>query len=254
MLMGLASSISSRPFRFAFLLSVLLWFITTASFRVQSYLFDRKVHFVLRRMEKIQLNKTSKEEVLVLVPELKPGILWSFVLNGHSEDTCPGDACYVLHIQNYPDGILAELRAKLEYRHDWIFKTAYWLGHRFRSFGAYVEVRRGQVSRYEYSLSLEDAEFPANGLVGVQVLGANRESFPGGFGFMRDYDEIGGFRIKVPSNIPTKILYVAFTPDAQPKAVRNAFDVRLDCIWNVTGCLTTRQVLPALWNEKVNSN
>jgi hypothetical protein len=69
---------------------------------------------------------------------------------------------------------------------------------------------------------------------------------------MRDYDEIGGFRIKVPSNMPTKILYVAFTPDAQPQAVRNAFDVRLDCIWNVTGCLTTRQVLPALWNEKVS--
>ena len=171
---------AQRLVRIALLAPFLLLIGTMIGLRVQSMLFESKVHSVLSRLEQFQLEKTPEEAVLRSLPELKSGILWSFMVNGRSDDRCPGDACYVLRVQNVPNGILFRLREKLSYQHDWIFKAAYLVGHRFWTFDAYVEIREKKVSRYEYALSVEDAESPANGLVGVQVLGANRASFPAG--------------------------------------------------------------------------
>ena len=53
---------------------------------------------------------------------------------------------------------------------------------------------------------------------------------------MSDYDEIGGSRTRTPSNRPTTILYVAFTPAAKPEDVKNALDVHLNCVWNAQEC------------------
>jgi hypothetical protein len=79
---------------------------------------------------------------------LKPGILWNAFKENRHDDSCDGDACYVMRIQNWPKGIFSKLRMKLNYRHTWIFKLAYFMGHRFQSFGAYAEIRGGKVSRY----------------------------------------------------------------------------------------------------------
>lgn len=240
-----------RRIRFVLLLLSSFLFTAAVSFRLQSYFFARRVHAILNQMEKIQLDKTNEQEVHSLLPELKPGIPWSFRHSGQTDENCPGDACYVLRLKNWPDEQLAKLREKLEYRDVWIFKAVYWLGHRYLSFAAYVEIRKGVVSRCEYALSVEDSEYPANEIVGVEVLGANRAGFPGYFGFMRDYDEIGGFRIRVPSNKNTTIMYVAFTPDARSQDVESAFDVHLECAWNINGCSATSQILPSLWKPKV---
>ena len=202
-------------------------------------------------MGKIQLNTTNEQEVLALLPELKPGILWNFAVNGHTDERCPGDACYVLHLKNWPDELLARLREKFEYRHVWIFEAVYWLGHRYLSLGAYVEIRKGVVSRYEYALAVDDAEYPANEIVGVHVLGANRAGFPDHFGFIDDYDRIGGFRIRVPDNKSKRIMYVAFTPDAKSQDLKNAFEVHLECAWNIQGCSETSQILPLLWKPQI---
>ena len=225
---------------------------TMIGLRVQSLLFERKVYSVLSRLGQLQLDKTPEEAVLRSMPELKSGILWSFLVNGQRDDRCPGDACYVLRVQNVPNGMLSRLREKLGYQHDWIFKAAYLVGHRFWTFDAYVEIREKKVSRYEYALSVEDAESPANGLVGVQVLGADRASFPAGYGFIEGYDKITGFKITRPSNRQTTVMRVAFTPEAEPEDVRNAFDVHLDCVWNFEGCSATSQLLPAVWERGTN--
>lgn len=225
--------------------------ITAASFRLQSYLFALKVQSIVSRMGQIQLDKASQAEVVALLPELKPGVLWSFPINHEEYQKCPGDACYSLLIQNVPNGLVFKLREKLNNGHDWIFRVAYWLGHRYRNFRVYVEIRDGRVSSYEYGLAVSDDEYPLGGLVDLQVLGADRASFPGYFGFMSDYDEIRGFRIRIPNNRWTRTMYVAFTPEADPKDVKNAFDIHLECIWNAEGCSADKQLLPLLWEQKI---
>jgi hypothetical protein len=247
-----ARSLAQRFVRIALLAPFLLLIGTMIGLRVQSLLFEKKVHSVLSRLEQFQLEKTPEEAVLRSLPQLKSGILWSFLVNGRSNDSCPGDACYVLYIQNVPNGILFRLREKLNYQHDWIFKAAYLMGHRFWTFAAYVEIRGKRASRYEYALSVEDAKSPANGLVGVQVLGANRASFPAGYGFIEGYDEIRGFKVTRPSNRQTTDMRVAFTPEAEPGDVRNAFDLHLDCVWNFEGCSATSQLLPSVWERATN--
>jgi hypothetical protein len=243
----------SRAFRITLLLLGSVFLVTIAIFHLQSHVFAHDVHSLLARMEKIRLEETRNDEVLVLLPELKPGIFWSFTFNGKSDDSCHGDACYVFRVQNWPDEMFYKLREELNYRHDWILKTAYFLGHRFRSFGGYVEIRAGRVSRYEYALSVDDAERPSDGVVGVHVLGASRASFPVGFGFTTSYDEIHGFMMRAPSNMDSKILYIAFTPNAPPERVKNAFLVRLDCLWGA-GCTSTKELMPALWEQTADSN
>ena len=115
-----ANSIA-RPLKYALLALTSSLFIIAASFRLQSYLFARNVHSVLTQMQKMQLNETTDEEVNALLPALTPGILWNFSFNGDLNERCPGDACYVLHIQNWPNGVMAKLREKLNYRQDWLF-------------------------------------------------------------------------------------------------------------------------------------
>jgi hypothetical protein len=240
-----------RRILFVLLLVASIILITAATFRLQSYFFARKVQSVLSRMEQIQLDKTKQAEVLALIPELEPGS--RYVISDQSGSRCPGDACYVLRIQNWPGGIVARLQARLSYRFQWLFEAIYWLGHRYLLFAANVEIRAGRVSRYEYSLGVECVKYPASDAVEVEVLGADRASFPGYFGFMRDYDEIGDFRIRVPSNKPTTMLFVAFTPDAKAEDVRSTFAVHLECIWNAQGCSATKQLLPLLWEQKMAS-
>ena len=238
-----------RLLRVSLLVLFLLVIGMMIEFRVQSLVFERRVHSVLSRLEQLELDKTPEGDVLRSLPELKPGILWNFYVNGRPDESCHGDACYVLRMGNLPDGILFRLRRKLEYQQDWVFKTMYWLGHRDRSFAAYVEIRAGKVSRYEYGVAVTDREYPLGELVEVQVLGADRASFPLGYVAVDSYDQIKGFKGKVPSNKPTTVMRVAFTPEARTEDVRSAFDVHLECIWNSEGCSTTRQILPAVWER-----
>lgn len=202
-------------------------------------------------MGQIRLDKTSHAEILVFIPELKPGSRYLF--SNQSDARCLAEACYAIHIQNWPGGIVARSQSKLSYCFQWMFEAIYWLGHRYLLFEAYVEIRAGRVSRYEYSLWVECVKHPACDVVEVEVLGTDRAGFPGYFGFMRDYDEIGNFRIRVPSNKATTIMYVAFTPEAPFADVRYAFDVHLNCVWNAQGCSATKQLLPLLWERKMES-
>jgi len=252
--MRVFGTISSRKLGVTALLSILLSLGTVASFRLESYFFQRKVNSVLERMESIQLDKTSEAEVLSLLPELRSGTTWSFGLHDSSLNRCPGDACYVLETANWPHGMLAELRQKFGHRGDGVFKAVYWLGHRFRDFGVYVEIRSGRVSRYNYALSVEDGDYPAEDVLWVSVLGTDRASFPrGAFGFIQTYDGIEGLRITEPSNKRTKDINVAFTPDAQLQEVKNALDIHLKCIWNAAGCRTTSQLLPGIYGRERKS-
>ena len=142
----------------------------------------------------------------------------------------------------------------MSYRFQWLFEAIYCPGHRYLLFAAYVEIGAGVVSRYEYFWGVECAKYPANDAVTVELLGADRAGFPGYFGFISDFDEIGGSRTRTPSNRPTTILYVAFTPAAKPEDVKNALDVHLNCVWNAQGCSATKQLLPMLWEEKMEPN
>lgn len=186
-----------------------------------------------------------------MIPELKPGTQAGFLIGGEPNLRCRGDACYTLHMQNWPDGVVAKLEAKLGDHCHGLFDGVHWLGHRYFLFAAYVEIRSGIVSRYEYSLEIEYREYPVADTVGMQVFGSDRASFPGYFGFMRFYDEIGDFRTEVASNKPTTSLYVSFTPDAQPSDVRSAFEVHLNCLWNAQQCSATKQLLPSLWEKRI---
>ena len=238
-----------RSFAYGLLLGFAIFLATVVGFHLQSLLFESKVKSVLRRLQTIQLNRTTKEEALAVLPELKPGILWNFEVEGRPDDRCPGDACYVFRRRNWPDGLLAKLRQRLNYKQNWIFTSAYGFGHRFSGFGAYVEIRGGLVSRYEYSVFVEDVKYPAVEDVSLDVLGADRASFPLGYATVTDYDKIRGLKLEAPNNKPQTILYVAFTPEAPPQIIKAAFDLRLNCMWNLEGCSTTKQLLPNIWQE-----
>ena len=118
------------------------------------------------------------------------------------------------------------------------------------NFGAYVEIRAGRVSRYEYSLMVENNDFTGPPLM-LNVLGSNRAAYPGEFGYMRTYDDIAVFGTRMPSNRQKTHLFVAFTPVANPEDIRNSFDVRLQCVWGAHSCSATKQLLPILWQQKI---
>jgi hypothetical protein len=87
--------------------------------------------------------------------------------------------------------------------------------------------------------------------VGIQVLGTDRSGFPGYFGFMTSFEEIKDFRARTPSNLRETSFYVAYPPNAQTRDVKSALQIELGCLWNFHGCSATKQLLPILWQQKM---
>lgn len=202
-------------------------------------------------MGQIRLDQTSQAEVLALLPEFKPGTESNSFICREPDIRCHGSSGYGLRMQNWPGGIIASLQEKLDYRFPWLFEAIYLLGHRYLGFVAFVEIRGGTVSRCEYALEVQNGEFPANEFVIVEVFGGDFADFLSHFGSARGDEETSGFRGRVPSNKPTTVLSLAYTAHAKAEDVRNAFDVHLDCLWNTRGCSTTKQLLPALWKQRM---
>jgi hypothetical protein len=48
------------------------------------------------------------------------------------------------------------------------------------------------------------------------------------------------------------ILSISITPSAPATLSRHAFEPRLNCLWTLRGCRTTREILPTAWQAQEN--
>jgi hypothetical protein len=62
-------------------------------------------------------------------------------------------------------------------------------------------------------------------------------------------DESPDYQVSSYFKWPKLDLGVVFAPTASPELVRHAFDLHLDCVWQL-GCRTAKQLLPLVWEDE----
>src|SRR5580704_4243009 len=235
-----------RLIRIATGLFVLLLMITMASFRIQSFLFQRRVNSILFRMGALGLDSTSEQQLKDLFPELKPVEVDGQPAAGGSDSQ---ETWYELNDSNGENGPLVNLVNHLGSHSNQALAILYRLGNRFHIFKVGVRTRRGIADRVAFSLMVETGRPATNeDVVLLEVKGFGRSGWDSPKSKLDlTYEDVRPYSGHVASKMPQNTVFLSFTPDAPEQFIHSAFDVHLDCLWKFSGCRTARQMLPGVW-------
>ena len=228
--------LSSKPVRISLVSSSSLLLLVMAGFRIESFLLQRKVTSILARMSQLRLDETSLAEFRLLLPELTPA-------------QSPGASLrYGVRYDDTQQGILVRYLWRV-WQNDRVEPWLYYWGHRFHRFEAGVEVLNGTVVRVDYSLWIDTNEdHMLYSGAGINVLGLSRAGWRQlGRGSTVTYDDLRPYVEQHASNAPENYVALAFTPDAPDGLKQSAFRVHLTCLWNLSPCKKTKQMLPGIW-------
>lgn len=238
-------ALNKRVVRIALGSVAVLLLTTMVSFRIQSLLFQRRVNSILSRMATLELNHTSEQEFRNLLPELKPTFSETRA-PGSTEDPENGQIYEVVDSNMEGEIVWGILRLAGAHAHS-AESMVNALGYRHHRFVGSCRIQNRQVTATRFWLLIETSGRPTyDDLVGVEVSGYTRAGFSTERRF-QTYDDISPYLESVASNRPMTSLHIHFTDVASRDFVRAAFDVHLRCLWNLSGCHDTKQVLPEIW-------
>jgi len=244
--------INSRPIRIVLASCVVLLLITSALFRIESSLFQRRVRSLTSRIARLRLDQTSEQELRQLLPEMNLERVKTNSGHAGCADSGEEGKWLALEDNNAEKSFLVNLLYRCVDHSDQFRRLLYVLGHRFYILRARVRVREGKVDRIALWLMMEaGGPIMATETVILEIKGygcSGWEDSPEGP--WATYKDIAPYSEHVASNRPETALFVKYTPDAPEQYIRRALDVRLDCLWNFLGCQSTKQVLPGIWSPE----
>ena len=211
------------------------------AFHLDDVLFEYRVQEAVRKIRTVEVNRTSIPELLRTVPDL--------VSHTGASRECGGHPCYSLVITSSAERLIYPLALHfpnvLSSFH--LVKISHLLGARiYANFDAAFYERNNKVSYMAYWLGVSDgSEYP-----GIVSVAANSADYFPSYGLYWDADESPNFRINGSFKWSEKALHVAFVPDADPRLIASAFDLRLNCLWQLNGCQNAGQLLPAVIQER----
>jgi hypothetical protein len=232
--------LTSKKARVFFLAIALVTMCLILCFRIQSILFERRVRSVLGRLAMVHIEDTSAEQLQTLFPELTHE---SECLKG-PPGWQPAERCYSFLVGNWPNGPFAHFLEKFGSKGMWLYLPSFWMGHRFFAFSLYLEVRNERLSKLRYEVTVDNGLKTNFGLISVDVTGTNRAGFTPRFAF--EFEDIREYEILTPSNVPYALLHVTYVPAVSEDFIHDAFDLHLKCVWDLSGCRTTLDLLPTM--------
>ena len=233
-------SIRPQPRRIALYLAIFLVTVTLA-LRVVAGIFEYRVLAIVNGLAQVRLDQTTKAEFLKTVPRM----------GGFSWTKCSAEECYSKEVNVWPLNSVYYFLAPKMLETPYLRELAFWIGLRFARFSAYVEFKDGKVHCLDYTLGVANAGrlIPEMPFLIIQSARSNKNSF-----MPEIDDESPEYRVTESRNSSSGMsaigLNVVYTPGAPATLVRNAFDLHLNCVWQLRGCTSTRQFLPSTWQYK----
>lgn len=233
--------LTSRLARRTALYFLLALTVLSVGLRVNSAIFVHRVHTIVAGMEQLKPERTTKAEMLKMVPALRHRPL---EYSGHY-DQCEEDECYSVRIQNV-EALSKSNLFQVVYR--FTVRALPYLGVHLWDFSAKVEVRKERVHSFYYVLEIDNCDARSRGAMRFgarSVLGpiSRREVGELFLDESPDYGIVWNQWL-----VPSFTLFVHFRPTAPPELVHHAFDLQLGCMM-LFGCRTTRQVMPLVWDD-----
>jgi hypothetical protein len=126
-----------------------------------------------------------------------------------------------------------------------------WWGFRFEFLNVRVNFRSGKVSYFAYSLWTsapgvrKSFPSPKDGEVGAVIIGVSSQSIINRSVPSSAVVEHPPYLL-TPSRAASQSIGITLTPNAPEEIVRDAFDLKLNCLWRFEGCHRWNELLPAV--------
>ncbi len=227
--------------------------------RVSIWLAARRMQAVVVALGKLEIDKTTEEELARTVPQLvkypwegqvqrRPeigavdlGVVRAYHLSFSNETTWMKYARIIRTLG------FCSAEAKLTkdgYEEGCIHFVPDLLGYRYYSFDASVGLLNGKVSSIRYGINDRFVAPRALGaIVSVRSFHSIWRSHQIGFQVDSLQDENPELRISANEHR----LSVEYAYDAPRETVKDAFQINLNCFWSLRGCLSSQQIAPRLW-------
>lgn len=226
--------LASRPARYIYVCVFAIVTIPAAMLRVEAALFDRKAIATVRALSGLRVGVTPKAEAMARIQALRP------VSGPYGAPFCDADECFALGVPNsrLSDAVFIPASRSVPA----LYSILTWWGFRYWSLSVYVNFTSGKVSYLSYHLMLSNPPFFERGdaIVAMvtsqdKLFGRNGEILSG---------EYSAYRITTSRSFPDNSVGVALTPSTPQELANGAFDLKLQCLWSLTGCKTWRELLP----------
>jgi hypothetical protein len=206
--------------RFYFSVLVLLVLVTITA-RVRSTLLLRQISPILSGMARIQLDQTSEEEFLRMVPSLV-----------RTKEDWNGQHVYYLEISNESEWLMRHI--VFGAAPEWVLRVWDWLGYRYLYFEASAMMLDGKVSDVYYGLGTRIG-FPreASYIVSAKSVHGFWARRGIGFAVTSTLDESPQYQVSgseergIGDSGP--FLRAVFTPEAPHELISHAFHIDLSC-------------------------
>lgn len=236
------SSSLPRCYR-AYLCSLAFLLISGLALRIEAAIYGRQIASAVSALSTLRVGETTKAETLLRLP-----MLTSSAMGPYRDFPCNADECFLMSVHNgLPGKILLGTRSSI------VASLLRWWGFRFEDFNAQVNFTAGKVSDFGYSFIVSAPGLiqgvpppPHDGESGAVVIGLSS---------VRAIDDAEpnstekrqvAYRVLPARSAPLTGVSIALTSDAPEEIVRNAYNLKLDCLWSFGGCQRWNQLVPGL--------
>jgi len=227
-----------------YLWSFVLILASAIALRLEAAIYARRISSVVRALSTLKVGETSKAEALSRIPSLRPS-----TTGPYGAYVCNADECFFVAVRNGLPG-----RLLWRNRNSVLSHVLRWWGFRAESFGVYVNFTAGKVSYYSYHLIVSAPGVgpasipppPPDGELGAVVIGLSSRSVLDVRGLNSKVKSHPPFYVSTGRGAESQSIGISLTPDAPAEIVRDAFDLRFNCVWSFGGCRRWRELLPSV--------
>jgi hypothetical protein len=227
--------LSSRWACRVYLGSLAIIIIPAVGLRLESAIYEARVLKVVSALSIMRVGMTSRDEVQARIPAL------TRVMETDEGGPCPADECLSTEIPSskLSDSVLFRI-AGMGNRN--LYSILSWWGFRIWAFDGCVHLTSGKVLAFGYGMMIGAPHLDEPNVVVIRV--SSKQHFARrnrSVGTSENFD----YSVDTSRRRPAQSVGIRFTPNARTDLIRDAFDLRLRCLW-LQGCRTWTQILPAV--------
>jgi hypothetical protein len=233
---------SRRAYRF-FLWCFAVLIISGIALRVEAAIYGRQIISAVSALSTLRVGETSQAQALSRLPRLRAS-----ATGPYSDSPCKADGCFFVGAGNgLPGRILWGTRNRA------LASLLRWWGFRFESLNVWTTFTSGRVSYVSYWLMVSAPGVrqgvpppPRDGEAGVVVISVSSTGVINSGEPNSTEGQHRTYRVLPARSAPSQSVGITLTPNAPEEIVRDAFDLKLNCLWTFEGCHRWNQLLPGV--------
>jgi hypothetical protein len=219
----------SRPARYIYVCIFAIIIVPAIALRIEAALFERRAIATVRALSTLRVGVTSEAEAVARMQAL------GLATRQYRRPVCFDEECVSAVIPNshLSNAVLFPLsRTQIPA----LFSLLTRWGFHFSTLSVDIRFTSGKVSFFSYELMLSTSHLDV-GRDAIVVRLTSQEKLLG-------RREGAPYSITTSRASPDNSVGIALTPNTSQELVSRAFDVKLNCLWSVSGCNAWREVLP----------